>query len=162
VKLELAIVSDTHWHESNQDLERLVHRLYGAQFILHAGDVVSPVVVSALETVAPVLAVVGNCCQAALRERFPLQRVEEFSGLQVGMLHGHLVNLEDPDAIVAKFPAETRLCIHGHTHLARNQLCGDVWIFNPGSVSQPRWGSPPTYGWATWEDGKLLLEHRMF
>lgn len=162
MKVEFAVVSDTHWRDRQPDLDRLIHRLYGAHVILHAGDAVSPAVIEALEEVAPVLGVVGNCCQPGLRQRFPLQRVDELSGLKVGMLHGHLVDLSDPEGVLGHFPADVQLVIHGHTHLARCQLIGDRWLFNPGSISEPRGGSPPTYGWGTWEDGRLQLQHKMF
>ena len=72
--MEFAIVSDTHWREPGPDLDRLIHRLYGARYILHAGDTIVPGVIDALAQVAPVLAVVGNCCNAGLRARFPTIR----------------------------------------------------------------------------------------
>ena len=65
--MEFAVISDTHWREPNPELERLLHRLVGAKYILHAGDVVSPAILDALAQVAPVLAVIGNCCGAGLR-----------------------------------------------------------------------------------------------
>ena len=108
MRVEFAIVSDTHWRDRQPDLDRLIHRLYGAHVILHAGDAVSPAVIEALEEVAPVLGVVGNCCQPGLRQRFPLQRVDEFSGLKIGMLHGHLVDLSDPEGVLGHFPADVQ------------------------------------------------------
>ena len=162
MSLEFAIVSDTHWKERGPDLERLCHRLYGASLILHAGDVVSVEVLEALEQVAPVIAVAGNCCQASLRQRLPLQREEDLQGLKLGLFHGHLVNLAQPYAIVETFSEDVQLIIHGHTHLARHEECQGRWIFNPGSVSEPRYGTPASYGWAVWDQGQLRLEHRRF
>ena len=162
MRLEFAILSDTHWREAQPDLDRLIHRLGGAHRIFHAGDAISPVVIDALQQVAPVLAVVGNCCQQSLRQRFPLQRVDEFEGLKVGMLHGHLVDLTDARAVLDCFPSDVQLVIHGHSHLPRCELHEGRWLFNPGSVSEPRYGSPPSYGWATWEEGRLHLEHKRF
>lgn len=160
--MELAIVSDTHWRDESPELERLLHRLQGADYIIHAGDLVSLTIYRALERVAPVLAVSGNCCQMALREFLPWQRVENLEGLRLGLLHGHRVNLDDADAILESLSQEVDLCVHGHTHLPRRQLHGQTTLFNPGSVSEPRYGSPASYGWALWQDGKLQLEHRTF
>ncbi len=162
MSLEFAIVSDTHWKQRVPDLDRLCHRLQGAELIVHAGDVVSPEVLQALEEVAPVIAVAGNCCQAALRQRLPLQREEDLRGLKLGLFHGHLVNLGQPYAILDAFSDSVRLIVHGHTHLARHEECEGRAIFNPGSVSEPRYGTPASYGWARWQDGQLHLEHRRF
>ena len=35
--------------------------------------------------------------------------------------------------------------LHGHTHVLRADQCGDISILNPGSVSIPKEGNPPTY-----------------
>ena len=35
--------------------------------------------------------------------------------------------------------------LHGHTHVLRADRCGDITILNPGSVSIPKEGNPPTY-----------------
>ena len=34
---------------------------------------------------------------------------------------------------------------HGHTHVLRAEKVGDITILNPGSVSIPKEGNPPTY-----------------
>ena len=41
--------------------------------------------------------------------------------------------------------------LYGHTHIPRAELCGDKWMLNPGSVSLPKEGNPPSY--AVLEDG---------
>ena len=43
--------------------------------------------------------------------------------------------------------------LHGHTHVLRADQCGDITILNPGSVSIPKEGNPPTYA---------ILEDRIF
>lgn len=139
-----------------------MHRLQGADCILHAGDVVDLSILQALEAVAPVYAVQGNCCRGVVRARLPLQREEDLAGLRVGLLHGHLVDLENVHAILSGFSADVRLVIHGHSHVARKEKVGERWVFNPGSPSQPRYNTPPSYGWATWQDGELTLVHRPF
>ena len=160
--MEFTIVSDTHWREGGPDLDRLVHRLYGAEYILHAGDTVDSSIINALEQVAPVLAVIGNCCNAGLRARFPSLRVDDLDGLKVGMTHGHLIDLRDGRSVLDQFVPEVKLVIHGHTHLPRCEEHDGRWVFNPGSVSEPRHGTPPTYGWCTWENGEIKLQHKMF
>lgn len=161
MKFEFAVVSDTHWSGPNADLDRLVHRLYGAQRIIHLGDAVSPAILQALEQVAPLWAVQGNCCYNALRESLPRLRTETFEGLSIGMTHGHLLDTSDGPALLEYFPA-ARLVMHGHTHMARLEIHQDRVVFNPGSVSEPRHGTPPSYGWGSWDGAELKMEHRIF
>lgn len=43
------------------------------------------------------------------------------------------------------------ILIHGHTHVLQAKKAGENYILNPGSVSIPKEGNPPTYG--IWEEG---------
>jgi putative phosphoesterase len=159
--LNLAIVSDTHWSQANFDLERLQHRLQGADYIVHAGDAVSLAVLEGLERVAPLLAVAGNCCQQPVRSRFGWEKREDLKGLKIALFHGHLVDLTHSQGLLERYGQE-QLLIHGHTHLARCEEHQGRWIFNPGSVSEPRYGTPASYGWAQWDGQVLKLEHLPF
>lgn len=46
--------------------------------------------------------------------------------------------------------------LHGHTHVLRAEKKGDIAIWNPGSVSIPKEGNPPTY--ALLEDGIFRIK----
>ena len=43
------------------------------------------------------------------------------------------------------------ILIHGHTHVLQAKKAGDYYILNPGSVSIPKEGNPPSYG--IWQEG---------
>ncbi len=43
------------------------------------------------------------------------------------------------------------ILIHGHTHVLQAKKAGDCYILNPGSVSIPKEGNPPSYG--IWQEG---------
>ena len=45
--------------------------------------------------------------------------------------------------------------LYGHTHIPRAELCKDKWMLNPGSVSLPKEGNPPSY--AVLEDGVFTI-----
>ena len=46
----------------------------------------------------------------------------------------------------------------GHTHVPAIRQVGETILVNPGSLGQPRHGTPsPTY--AAWEDGQLQIRH---
>lgn len=54
--------------------------------------------------------------------------------------HGHVYNEEQ---LPPMKPGDALL--HGHTHVLRAEKKGDILILNPGSVSLPKEGNPPTY-----------------
>lgn len=47
------------------------------------------------------------------------------------------------------------ILLHGHTHVLRAEEKGGILILNPGSVSLPKEGNPPTY--AVLEDGVFAI-----
>jgi len=53
---------------------------------------------------------------------------------------------------------EADLIFLGHTHIPAIRRVEDTYLVNPGSLGQPRHGSPSgTY--ALWEDGELAIRH---
>ncbi|RFZ76063.1 phosphodiesterase [Lacrimispora amygdalina] len=69
-------------------------------------------------------------------------------GLTIYATHGHIYNKEH------LLPMKKGdILLHGHTHILTAEISGDITILNPGSVSIPKGGNPPTYA---------LLEDRNF
>ena len=64
--------------------------------------------------------------------------------------HGHVYNEAH---LPPMKPGDVLL--HGHTHVLRAEKKGDIIILNPGSVSIPKEGNPPTY--AVLEDGIFTI-----
>lgn len=62
------------------------------------------------------------------------------AGRAVYATHGHVYNENN---LPPMKPGDVLL--HGHTHVLRAQQKGDILILNPGSVSIPKEGNPPTY-----------------
>ena len=50
---------------------------------------------------------------------------------------------------------EGDVLLHGHTHVLRAEEKDGIIILNPGSVSIPKEGNPPTY--AIYEDGVFSI-----
>ncbi len=69
-------------------------------------------------------------------------------GLTIYMSHGHVYN-------EANLPPLQKgdIFMYGHTHVLRAEKKGDITFLNPGSVSIPKEGNPPTYA---------ILENRTF
>ena len=65
--------------------------------------------------------------------------------------HGHIYNEKNLPPLM-----ESDVFIYGHTHVPRADRQGKRVFFNPGSVSLPKEGNPPSYG--ILEDGKFLVK----
>lgn len=64
--------------------------------------------------------------------------------------HGHIWNEKN---LPPMKPGDVLL--HGHTHVLRAEQAGEHLILNPGSVSIPKEGNPPTY--AVLENGEFII-----
>ena len=64
----------------------------------------------------------------------------EIDGKKFYMSHGHIYNEHNLPPLK---PGD--IFMHGHTHVLRAEKVGDITILNPGSVSIPKEGNPPTY-----------------
>lgn len=65
--------------------------------------------------------------------------------------HGHIYNEGNLPPL-----KENDVLIHGHTHVLQAEKREHYTILNPGSVSIPKEGNPPTYG--IYEDGIFAIK----
>ena len=72
-------------------------------------------------------------------------------GLRLYATHGHVYNEQH---MLPLMPGD--ILIHGHTHIYEAKKSGEYVILNPGSVSIPKGGNPPTY--AILEDGVFSIK----
>lgn len=139
--LKIAVISDTHDHCPRA----LPGLLKGADEIWHLGDVVRPDILADIEALClPLFVVSGNCdCYGNWPETL---------NLKPEGVHCHLVHIPP-----RKAPRGTQLLLHGHTHIPRDYTdsLGMRWL-NPGSVSQPRGGFPPSFAWLCVDQGQVL------
>ncbi|MFB3778371.1 MAG: metallophosphoesterase [Bryobacteraceae bacterium] len=63
---------------------------------------------------------------------------------------------ESPDWPAELAQADADVLLVGHTHLPFRAVLGGREVVNPGSVGQPKHGSPEAC-YAVWEDGRFLL-----
>ena len=162
--ITIGVIADTHI----PDRSRALHPRIAAVFndarvatILHAGDVSSPNVLKELETIAPVHAVQGNRDWLLLRQ-LPFKLTFEFTGMKIGMTHGHgklarylldkvyyALRGYDHDHIIPwllnTFP-ETDAIVFGHGHIPLNRRMNGQLLFNPGSPHVPKAGINPSVG----------------
>lgn len=72
----------------------------------------------------------------------------DINGQTIYATHGHIFNKDNLPPV-----KKGDVLLHGHTHLLTAETYDDITILNPGSVSIPKGGNPPTYA---------VLEHNKF
>ena len=85
----------------------------------------------------PVIVVQGNNDFAQF---WPLEVSLKRNGLSFRLIH-----IPPP---VAKF-GRSDILLHGHTHVPRDEIIQGMRVLNPGTVSKPNHGVPPSYAWLT-------------
>lgn len=92
-----------------------------------------------------ILTVRGNC-EAEVDQMvldFPVMAdymVLSEEGLVIYCTHGHIWNAQNLPPL-----KQGDVLLHGHTHILKAEKEEGRWILNPGSVSIPKEGNPPSY-----------------
>lgn len=103
-----------------------------------------------------IYAVRGNC-EAEVDQmvlEFPVLAdycILSVDGKTIYATHGHVYNPDHLPPI-----QEGDILIHGHTHVLKAEKMDGYILLNPGSVSIPKEGNPPTY--AVLEDGVFRIK----
>lgn len=126
--LRIFVLADTHNHLPLK-LEELAA---GADEIWHLGDVCTPSLLETLREVGPPVTLVRGNCDSNLE--WPLVAHLPRNGVRCQLIH------IPPKTL----PADTDILLHGHTHVARDEMRGAVRFLNPGCVTRPNRGSPPS------------------
>lgn len=167
--MRIGMVSDTHGDV--EAWEKAMRLLEGCDWILHAGDhlyngAFNPVLPSYYpkrlaelmnSCPVPVLHARGNCDSevdtVALRDPLSPLVLARLGELLFLVMHGHTHDEEGLAALAERYRAD--VLVRGHTHLAGIRRHGSLLAVNPGSISLPAEGNPPTLG--ILEDGRLRL-----
>ena len=146
--MRVGIISDTHGLLRPEAVELL----RGSEHIIHAGDIGSPEIVPALETIAPVTAIRGNVDRQPWARRFAETEVVELEGLHIYVVHD--ANALDLNPRAAGFAA----VISGHSHQPKQEMRDGVLYFNPGSAGPRRFKLPISVGRLEITEGNLHAE----
>lgn len=141
----LGLISDTHGF-----LDPQVPALFaGVQHILHAGDIGSPRIILALESLAPVTPVTGNTDYG-----LPYRETEVVTLFGRKLLVHHIVDPRRPsDLLQARLAREQPgVVVFGHTHEPYCEQIGTTLFVNPGSAGKARFGKPRTLAFLHWSD----------
>lgn len=142
--MRIGLISDLHGHIPASAFSALAN----CDTILCAGDIESQRMLWELETIAPTVAVRGNCDYDADVSRLPLVAGPKFDGVRFFMVHR-------PQDIGTP-PADVQIVVHGHTHIPRDETVGEIRYLNPGSATYPRGGSQRSCAIITIDDGDIV------
>ena len=130
--VRIGVLSDNHGYLDPAILKQFA----GVTHIIHAGDIMDPEILHALETVAPVTAVAGNLDEGELAERLPREASGEVAGVRflVGHKPKRLLNRLSTGKIEDERPD---LVVWGHTHVPSAAWVDGALFLNPGTASSP-------------------------
>lgn len=150
--MKIGVISDTHGKLD----ERILLLFEGVEHIFHGGDIGNNSIIEALETVAPVTAVIGNMDWCVT---YPLFQRREVGGKRFFMTH-QVGDPERPLREVREKVADYRpdVVIFGHTHVMCAERHDGVLFFNPGSASRRKSGHPLSIAIIHVNSGKLDWE----
>jgi putative phosphoesterase len=129
--MKIGVISDTHIKSSEEKIPEKAFRLFsGVDLILHAGDMVNPIVIDELNTLAKVEAVKGNMDKAD--NPYPLKKTLAIENLKIGLIHGFGPPLGLRERISKEF-THINAIVYGHSHWPYNKKIKEILFFNPGS-----------------------------
>jgi len=146
--LIVGVISDTHGLLRPE----AAAALRGSDYIIHAGDIGDPAILTQLGKLAPVTAVRGNVDREGRAGKIHPTNVLEVRGVTIYILH----NLNELD--LKPEAAGLGVVVYGHTHVAKAERKNGVLYFNPGSAGPRRFRLPVTVGRLTVKDGKVSGE----
>jgi len=133
------VLADTHNRLPDSIKEMAKH----ADEIWHLGDVCAEAILDELRAIGPRLIVVRGNCDTNFER--PLVVDLARGGLKFRLQH------IPPD----HSPDDVDVFLHAHTHVPRNETRGSVLFLNPGCVTRPNRGAPPSVAWLEIADGKI-------
>lgn len=139
--MRIAVISDTH----DRFPPHLPGRLQGADEIWHLGDVCDPATLTEFEALGlPLRVLMGNCDAHPWPHALELKR----GGVKFFLTH----------IPPTRFPRGVAAVLHGHTHVPRDEMIGPVRWLNPGCITRPNRGAPPSFAWLTVAQGSFTWE----
>ncbi|MBW1721099.1 MAG: metallophosphoesterase family protein [Deltaproteobacteria bacterium] len=150
--MKIGVISDTHLRKVTDAFRHLLERYFSdADVILHAGDFVSPEIVSFLSE-WEFHGVHGNMDPPEIKQSLPSKKVLELEGVKIGLIHGWGAPEDLEERIWGEFGA-VDVIVYGHSHRSANHLRGGTLFFNPGTAMGYALTGIHSVGILTVEDG---------
>jgi putative phosphoesterase len=135
--MKIGVISDTHGDQAA--VRQAVKAVPDANMWLHAGDYSQDATYLAGLVAVPVYAAKGNCDGQTIAK---IDEFVEVAGKKIWLTHGHRYSVKQGVGELVQRGSQYGMdvVIYGHTHLPDNKCHGNLLIFNPGSVAEPRSG----------------------
>jgi uncharacterized protein len=140
----IAVIADTH----NRLPQAVVDAVARADEIWHLGDVCEPDTLDPLTAIGRPLFVIAGNNDDPWHWR-PTMRLER---------DGRVFHLEH--IAPRRPPSGVDVVLHGHTHVPGDEVVLGVRYLNPGCISRPNRGAPPSFAWLT-IDGSGVIGWRL-
>jgi uncharacterized protein len=137
--VRIFVLADTH----DRLPEKVKEIAKAADEVWHLGDVCAETILEELRAIGPPVTLVRGNCDSNFEWPLVVDLVR--GGLKFRLQH--IAPNQPPDDI--------DVLLHGHTHVPRNERGGSVLFLNPGCVTRPNRGSPPSVAWLEIVDGKI-------
>jgi putative phosphoesterase len=137
--LHIFVLADTH----NRLPQHVKELAQSADGIWHLGDVCVESILGELRAIGPRVTIVRGNCDTNFEWPLVVDLVR--GGVKFRLQH---VPPNQP-------PNDVDVLLHGHTHVPRNERRGTTLFLNPGCVTRPNRGSPPSVAWLEIVDGKI-------
>jgi putative phosphoesterase len=135
----ILVLADTH----NKLPQAVIDLARAANEIWHLGDVCDPAILDDLRLLGPPVTLVrGNC---DWNFEWPLTIDLTRRGTRFRLQHIPPPARKPP-------PGDCEVLLHGHTHVPRDETIGGIRFLNPGCVSRPNRGAPPSVAWLEFQD----------
>lgn len=122
-------------------IEKVCERIRSshADLIIHLGDVMDDADVMEVMLDREVRRVPGNCDYTF---GTPEEILLEVEGYKVLAVHGHAHGVKRGLNLLKGEARRkgAKIALYGHTHVAKEEVIGEVHLFNPGSASLPKEG----------------------
>lgn len=134
---KIGVLSDTHLSIPTDNFKVTIGRVFSdVDLIIHAGDMTGLPVHGFLSN-WDLRAVAGNMDDFDLQAIVPEKRIEEISGIRIGVMHGRGSPFGLEQLVLQEFE-DVHVIIFGHSHIPLSAIRGNVHLINPGSYRSSR------------------------
>jgi putative phosphoesterase len=144
----IGLISDTH----GQLRSGVFDAFRDVELILHAGDIGPLDIITQLEAIAPVHAVLGNTDRWELVPRARETVEVELEGHRIVVVHGHAFGTPTPARLREGYP-RANVIVYGHTHKPLIDERPDSLVVNPGAAGPARFNLKPSVALLTLHAG---------
>jgi putative phosphoesterase len=137
--MRIGLISDTH----GKLRASVFDAFRDVDLILHAGDVGPLDIITQLESIAPVHAVLGNTDGWELEPRVRESVELEAEGHRIVVVHGHQLSVPSPEKLRA-FQPRADIIVYGHTHKPLIDDRNGRLVVNPGAAGPARFNLKPS------------------